>query len=110
MGTEARGGHALRPRCVTKVTAQALAISSRRSRVASAMVGGAVARPTANSEPDVRLSHSSGSSMRGPLSLALFAVCLVVTVRVEQREVGIPVVVPVSILVMHFHRVLCHKT
>jgi hypothetical protein len=52
---------------------------------------------------------SSGSSVRGPLSQAPFAVGFVVAVTVEQRQVGIPIVRPVAVSVMYFHDVLHYE-
>jgi hypothetical protein len=52
---------------------------------------------------------SSGFSARGPLSQAPFAVDFVVTVTVEQGQVGIPIVRPVAVPVMHFHDVFYHE-
>ena len=73
------------------------------------MVGGAVAHPAATTKPDVTAFTSSGSSARGPLSQAPFAVDFVVTVTVEQGQVGIPIVRPVAVPVMHFHDVFYHE-
>ena len=49
------------------------------------------------------------SSVRGPLSLALFAVDLIVAVAVKQHQVGIAIVQPIPIPVMHFNHVLCRE-
>jgi predicted dehydrogenase len=56
---------------------EAESVYSQTHRVHSdirVMVGGAVTHPAANSEPDLRLSHSSGSSAQGSLSSAPLAV------------------------------------
>ena len=47
------------------------------------------------------------SSVRGSLSLTLSAVDVVVAVAVEQHQVSVSVVQPITVPVMHFDHVLC---
>ena len=77
---------------------------------ANVTVGGAVAHPAACSESDVRLSHSSGSSVTwGNMSMVLRTVCLLVTVRVKQHQVGVPAVSPVAVSMVDFYHILCRQ-
>ncbi len=69
------------------------------------MVGGAVAHPAATPKPRLMILRlrsgqafpSRDSSARGLLSSAPFAVYLVVAVAVQQYQVGVPVVCPVTV-------------
>ena len=56
------------------------------------MVAGGIDSPLRHSQTGRETFTSSGFSARGPLSLARFAVDFVVTVSVEQDQVGVPVV------------------
>jgi hypothetical protein len=76
---------------------------------ASLWVSGAVTRSTDTTEPRVMVSRSRGSSVRGALSLVPFTAYLIVTVGVEQTQVCVPVVLPVSVPVVCFHQVLCRE-
>lgn len=80
-----------------------------RSASAALWVSGAVTRPTATTEPGRDSFPSSGSSVCGALSMLPFAVYLIVTVRVEQSQVSIPVILPVAIPMMDLHRILCRE-
>jgi hypothetical protein len=78
-------------------------------RTEEVMVGGAVAHPTANSEPCLTVSHHTAPQPWGLCHRHLPPVHPVVTVSVQEHQVGVAVIPPVLVEMVNLQRILCGK-
>ena len=70
------------------------------------MVGGAVTRPTATTEPDMKLSLHPALQITGSCHEYFSSVDFIMAVTVQQYQIGEDVVVMVAVPVMGFEVVI----
>ena len=71
------------------------------------MVSGAVAHPTANTKPDVTVSHHPAFQLSGSCQQHLRTMSEIVTMSVDEGEIKVMMIVMVTISVMNLKHVRC---